>query len=335
MADTTRRALRLLTLLQSRPVWRGEELADRLAVTTRTVRRDVERLRELGYPVRAAQGVGGGYQLGAGGRLPPLLLDDDEAVAVVVCLRLAAGGSVAGIGEAALRTLAKLDQVLPGRLREQVGALGEATVALPSRAAPVDADVLVTLAQAVRRCVRVRCEYRARDGRRSSRDFEPYRLVATGRRWYLLAFDLDRQEWRTFRLDRMAEVRATTFTFRPRPAPDAASYVQEAVSHAGYRYVARVRMTADATDLRQRIPDAAGEVRELGDGRCEVVSGADRLESLAWHFGWLAADLGVDLEVVDPPELRDVLRSVGEHLLAGAGGTGAGRRGAVSATGVE
>lgn len=319
MADTTRRALRLLTLLQSRPVWRGEELAERLAVTTRTVRRDVERLRELGYPVRAAQGVGGGYQLGAGGRLPPLLLDDDEAVAVVVCLRLAAGGSVAGIGEAALRTLAKLDQVLPGRLKEQVGALDEATVALPSRVALVDPDVLVLLARATRRSLRVRCEYRARDGRRSARDVEPYRLVTTGQRWYLLAFDLDRQDWRTFRLDRMSEVRATTFTFRPRPAPDAATYVQEAVSSAGYRYVARVRFAAEAATVRERIPGAAGEVRDLGAGRCEVVSGADRLESLAWHLGWLAADLRADLEVIEPPELRDTMRAVGRHLLAASG----------------
>jgi predicted DNA-binding transcriptional regulator YafY len=185
---TTARVLRLLDLLQSRPVWSGTELAERLGVTTRSVRRDVERLRDLGYPVNAAHGAGGGYQLGAGRRLPPLLLDDTEAVAVAVCLRLAAGGTVEGLGEAAVRTLAQLDQVLPGRLRAQVEAIHEATVTLDGGAAPVDAATLLLLARACRESERVSFAYAGPRGS-GERRVEPYRLVATGRRWYLLAYD--------------------------------------------------------------------------------------------------------------------------------------------------
>ena len=207
----TSRVLRLLGLLQSRPTWTGPELADRLGVTTRTVRRDIDRLRALGYPVRAGQGVGGGYQLGSGAALPPLLLDDEEAVAVAVSLRLAAGGTVAGLGEPAMRTLGKLDQVLPARLRASVEAVSEATVTLGRRDQLVEGAVVALLARAARGCHEVRFGYAAASGALSSRRAEPYRLVATTSRWYLLAWDLDRADWRSFRLDRMSEVRETTF----------------------------------------------------------------------------------------------------------------------------
>ena len=215
MSETTSRVLQLLGLLQSRRVWTGEELAERLGVTTRSVRRDVERLRDLGYPVHASKGHGGGYQLGAGAALPPLLLDPDEAVAMAVCLRLAAGGSVAGVGESALRALSKLDQVMPARLRSQVAAVHDATVTLPSN--------YVGLTRRTRGAddagaglPRPRARhggYVDRAGNATERRLEPYQLVTTGRRWYLLAYDRDRQDWRSLRLDRMADVRALGSTF--------------------------------------------------------------------------------------------------------------------------
>ena len=194
MSETTSRVLQLLGLLQSRRVWKGEELAERLGVTTRSVRRDVERLRDLGYPVYASKGHGGGYQLGAGAALPPLLLDPDEAVAMAVCLRLAAGGSVAGVGESALRALSKLDQVMPSRLRSQVSAVHDATVTLTwsSSDSPVEPDVLMTLARACRDREQVSAAYVDRAGSVTQRRLEPYQLVTTGKRWYLLAFDRDR-----------------------------------------------------------------------------------------------------------------------------------------------
>ena len=194
MAETTSRVLQLLGLLQSRRVWTGEELAERLGVTTRSVRRDVDRLRDLGYPVHASKGHGGGYQLGAGAALPPLLLDPDEAVAMAVCLRLAAGGTVAGVGESALRALSKLDQVMPSRLRSQVSAVHDATVTLtsPSSDSPVEPDVLMTLARACRDREHVSSGYVDIRGNATQRRLEPYQLVTTGRRWYLLAYDRDK-----------------------------------------------------------------------------------------------------------------------------------------------
>ncbi|WP_155893048.1 helix-turn-helix transcriptional regulator [Intrasporangium chromatireducens] len=256
----TARILRLLDLLQSRPTWSGTELAERLGVTTRSVRRDVERLRELGYPVRAAHGAAGGYQLGTGRRLPPLLLDDEEAVAVAVCLRLAAGGTVEGLGEAAMRTLAKLDQVLPSRLHAQVDAIHSATVTLDGPTPSVDSSTLLTIARAVRETERITFTYNAPRGD-SERRVEPYRLVATGRRWYLMAFDLDREDWRTFRLDRMAAVRSGGWRFRPREAPDATAYVRRAISQAAYEHVARVRIAAPKGRSNEPCPRRSGPSR--------------------------------------------------------------------------
>ena len=240
MSQTTSRVLQLLGLLQARRVWSGPELAERLGVTTRSVRRDVERLRELGYPVHASTGHGGGYQLGAGAALPPLLLDSDEAVAMAVCLRLAAGGSVAGVGEAALRALSKLDQVMPTRLRSQVAAVHDSTVTLtPNAESPVDPEVLMVLARACRDHEHVDTDYVDRAGAPSGRRLEPYQLVTTGRRWYLLAYDRDRADWRSLRLDRMTGVRARGTTFTARHAPDAADYVSRAISASPYRHVAQ------------------------------------------------------------------------------------------------
>ncbi|MCB1255415.1 MAG: WYL domain-containing protein [Austwickia sp.] len=318
MAETTQRVLRLLSLLESRAVWGGPELAARLDVTERTVRRDVERLRDLGYPVQAERGAGGGYRLGAGRRLPPLLLDDEEAVAVAVSLRLAATGSVAALAEPAMRTMTKLDQVLPPRLRGEVAAVAEATVALPGLAAPVDAETLMTLARAARDRVRVRFGYAAREGTPTDRDVEPYRLVTTGRRWYLLAFDPDRDDWRTFRLDRMQRVGASTFRFTARPAPDAATFVRDAVTTAPYAHVVTVRYDVPAAAVRDRIPGTVGQVRELSgapDGfGTEVVVGADSFDGLAWHLITVAVDLGARLRVVGPAEFAAVVAAYPARL---------------------
>ncbi len=327
---TAERVLRLLGLLQRRASWTAAELAAELGVTDRSVRRDVGRLRALGYPVRAVAGVGGGYRLGAGARIPPLLLDDAEAIATAVSLRLAAGGTVAGTGEAALRALAKLDQVMPPRLRAEVRAVQGATATLVEPGEEVDAEVLVTLARACRDRVRVRFRYAgsrgagqgsrregqpereyAREGERE-RTVEPVRMVATSRRWYLMAWDVDRDDWRTFRLDRMREVAATTWQFPPRDHPDPVAYVQRSVAEAPYRYVARVRLRAGADAVRKLVPPQVGRVEDDGDtGWCVLVVGADELDWIALHV----ARLGFDAEVMEPAELRDVAAGLARRLV--------------------
>ncbi len=313
----TARALRLLDLLQSRPVWSGTELAERLGVTTRSVRRDVDRLRALGYPVNAEHGAAGGYQLGAGRRLPPLLLDDDEATAVAVCLRLAAGGTVEGLGEAAVRTLAKLDQVLPSRLRAQVDAIHEATVTLDGSGPSVDSATLLLLARACRETEQVAFGYAGQPAP-SERRVEPYRLVATGRRWYLLAFDLDRDDWRTFRLDRISAAAGRGWRFRPREAPDAADYVRRAITQAPYGHVARVRFAAPSEQVRQRIPSSVGTITPDGPDRCVFEAGGNDLDWMAMHIGALPWPV----LSVEPPELRAAMRRLASRLAAAAAAAG-------------
>lgn len=306
MAETTERVLRLLGLFETRSVWTGPELTEVLGVTTRTLRRDVERLRELGYPIGATPGVGGGYRLGAGGRMPPLLLEEDEVVAVTVALRVGAQG-ISAIGEPAVRALTKLDQVMPPRLRGEVSALADATALLPGSTDEVDTGVLVVLAHAVRDHVRARFGYTSRAGDHVDRDVEPYRLVATGRRWYLLAWDLHREDWRTFRLDRMAGVRSSTFRFTPRPTPDPVEHVRRAVQRTGDAHRVRVRLTADVDAVRRRIPDQYGTSRQVSPGVTEVVSSSDDLAGLARHLTMAAFDVGARLTVVDPPALADAI----------------------------
>lgn len=316
--ETTGRVLQLLGLLQSRRVWTGDELADRLAVTTRSVRRDIERLRELGYPVHAGKGRGGGYRLGAGAALPPLLLDPDEAVAMAVCLRLAAGGSVAGVGESALRALSKLDQVMPARLRSQVSAVHDATVTLgsDSSAAPVAPEVLMTLARACRDHEHVSTDYTDIRGNHTQRRLEPYRLVTTGRRWYLMAYDRDRDDWRSLRLDRMSAVAVGGSTFVPREAPDAADYVQRAISSSPYPYIARVRYHAPQAVVAQRFPPASATIEADGPDACIVTAGADDPERMVSYF----ANVGHDFEVLEPPEVIAVVRAMAARLGRAAAG---------------
>lgn len=309
---TTERVLTLLGLLQQRRVWTGPELAGRLRVTSRTIRRDIERLRALGYPVYAGQGVGGGYRLGPGQDLPPLLLDDEEAIATAVSLLIGAGG--ASTGDAALRALTKIDRVLPTRLRQEVRTLAGSVESFGSGRPPVDAEALMTLARTCRDEVEAGFDYPAADGKRRRR-VEPYRLVASDRRWYLLAYDLDRDDWRTFRVDRMTAVTARTWRFRPRPAPAAATYVQEGVASRAYPHSARFLVHAPAETVRDQVPAAAAVVRPLDSDHCELLSGADDLDRVLAHV----LLLGHEFEVLDPPELAARCHTLAQRLVrAGA-----------------
>jgi predicted DNA-binding transcriptional regulator YafY len=318
MSETIGRVLQLLGLLQSRRVWTGEELAERLGVTGRSVRRDIGRLRDLGYPVQASKGHGGGYQLGAGAALPPLLLDADEAVAMAVCLRLAAGGSVAGVGESALRALSKLDQVMPARLRSQVAAVHDATVTLtPDADSPVDPEVLMTLARACRDHEHVGAGYTDLHGNATERRLEPYQLVTTGRRWYLLAYDRDKVDWRSLRLDRMSRVVARGTTFTPREAPDAATYISRSISSSPYRYSARVRYHASAEVVAQHFSPTAATIEADGPNSCLVTAGADDPQRVALYL----AMVDCDFEIMGPPEVIAGAQAMGERLRrAGAAG---------------
>ncbi|MFF7156315.1 WYL domain-containing protein [Streptomyces sp. NPDC008139] len=315
---TTERVLRLLSLLQHRSSWTAGELAAELGVTDRSVRRDVERLRAVGYPVHAVPGVGGGYRLGAGTRLPPLLLDDDEAIATAVSLRLASGGTVAGASEAALRALAKLDQVMPPRLRAEVRAVQGATDTLVGPTDEVDPDLLMTFARACRDTVRVRFAYSGRNGGTArERTVEPVRMVTTGRRWYLMAWDVDRDDWRTFRLDRMRDAQTTTWRFRPREHPDPVAYVRRSVTESPYAHLARVRLRARPELVSDMVPPQVGRVEDdERDGWCVLVIGADSLEVTAARV----AALGFEAEVLEPPELREAAARLARRLAAMAEG---------------
>ncbi|MGB7449369.1 MAG: YafY family protein [Ornithinimicrobium sp.] len=310
--STSERILRLLGLLGRRPSWTAAELAGELAVTERSVRRDVQRLRNLGYPVHASAGVGGGYTLGAGSRLPPLLFDDEEAIATAVSLRMASAGTVAGTGEAALRALAKLDQVMPPRHRSEVRAVHEATATLVAPGVEVDAELLVVIARACRDRLRVQFTYLRPDGERSDRSVEPVQMVTTGRRWYLMAWDTAREDWRTFRLDRMRDVTTTTFRFTPRAHPDPAEYVQRSVSWSPYRYLARVRLHAPLERVRELVPPQVGRVLEDEPGWCVLEAGGDDLDWLAMHV----AALGFDAEILEPADLRDAVGVLASRLAA-------------------
>jgi predicted DNA-binding transcriptional regulator YafY len=307
MLGTSARLLRLLSLLQARADWSGAELADDLGVTTRTVRNDVQRLRDLGYPVHASPGVGGGYRLGAGAALPPLLLDDEEAVAVAVGLRTAAGGGVTDIQETSVRALAKLEQVLPSRLRHRVHALQAATVEIPAPGPTVDAAVLTAVAAACRDDQRLRFDYRDHDGSVSVRSVEPHRLVHDRGRWYLVAWDSDRADWRTFRADRIQPRIPTGPRFAPREPPggDVVTYLQRGVGSATWRYRARVKVHAPATVVAGRLPPAV-LVDAVDEHTCIIDAGSDTPQMLAVYLGMLDEDFEVD----GPPELVEQLATL-------------------------
>ena len=312
MSQTSSRLLELLSLLQGRREWPGAELADRLEVSGRTIRRDVERLRELGYPVESLTGPAGGYRLRAGTAMPPLLLDDEEAIAIAVGLRTAARASVTGIEETAVRALVKLEQVLPAHLRRRVGALGSATIASPVGGPTVDPQHLTVIAAACRDTERLRFAYRRRDGTDSRREVEPHTLVNLGRRWYLVAWDRGREDWRTFRVDRLARPASSGVRFTPRrlPAKDAAAYVERSITGAPHRFEARITLHAPADAITGRVPPHWGTIEPIDGRTCQFRAGDD-------DIGWLAmrlAMLDVDFDVHEPPELIERLGALGRRL---------------------
>ena len=317
MLETSARLLGLLSLLQARTHWSGPELAERLEVGIRTVRRDVEKLRRLGYPVQAAPGVDGGYRLGAGAALPPLLLDEEEAVAVAVGLRTATSVGVAGIEETSVRALAKLEQVLPSRLRRRVNAVGSFTVPYQPGSGPaVDPETLALIAGACRDSERLRFRYLTHDGKASRRNVEPHRLVHTGRRWYLVAWDVDRGDWRTFRADRIDGRPTPDRRFEPRdpPAKDLAAYVSRGVASVRDRYQARVVLHAPLAELAERVPHWAGTLEEIDERTTLLDAGSDWLGGLAVYI----AQIGVDFEVLDPPELVEEVRDLSRRFTRAA-----------------
>jgi predicted DNA-binding transcriptional regulator YafY len=316
MLQTSARLLRLLTLLQARRAWTGGELVERLEVTDRTLRRDVDRLRSLGYPVHSTSGIAGGYSLGAGAVLPPLMLDDEEGVAVAVALQTAAGGSVAGIEDAAQRALAKLEQVFPTRLRRRLKALRSSIVRLAGSGPQVEMGAVATLAAACADSHEVAFDYRDHAGTLTQRSVEPHRVVHMDRRWYLVAWDKQRSAWRTFRLDRVASiVSGPAFTPRSAPDEDVAAYVTRSVTVAPYRHNARVVLHATLEVMRERIPPSAGQLEAIDGERCRFYTASSTLESMAVWLGMLS----VDFEVEDPPELRDHLRRVAKRFARAAG----------------
>ena len=314
MANTSTRTLRLLSLLQGRRYWPGAELAAQLQISPRTLRRDIDRLRELGYPIQAQRGVEGGYQLAAGTALPPLVVDDEEAVALAVGLQAAAQGAVEGIAESSMRALAKVVQVMPSRLRRRVEALSAMTVPASWGGRPqasVDPGILTTVALACRDSERLRFSYTAADGQRTGRHAEPHRMVLLGRRWYLVAYDLTRHDWRSFRVDRLTAPRGTGIPFRPRalPAADAAAFVRAGVTSVMPTYDVEAVVEAPAQDVRQRIGQWC-TVEDAGATRCRVRMTVDSLD-------WPAAALGMagaEFRVISPPELLDRVHDWGRRF---------------------
>ncbi|GLZ37216.1 YafY family protein [Actinokineospora sp. NBRC 105648] len=319
MLETSARLLRMLSLLQTRRDWSGADLAERLGVTDRTVRRDVDKLRSLGYPVHAVTGTAGGYRLGAGAALPPLLLDDEEAVAVAVGLRTAAAGTVAGIEETSVRALAKLEQVLPARLRNRVNALQSVMVPLRGRGPTVDAATLSALAGACRDHEVLRFDYRDHHGGETLRRVEPLRLVHTGRRWYLVAFDLDRDDWRTFRVDRLTPRTPTGPRFAPRDPPDAdlAAYTSYGLSNAAYRHQAVITLRLPVDEAAEHISPTSGVLEPIDEHSCTLRAGANSLDGLAV---WVSL-IGCEFQVREPPELVARVAGMAQRLTRAAAGS--------------
>ncbi|MEL7157657.1 MAG: YafY family protein [Actinomycetota bacterium] len=308
--DPTGRALQLLSLLQTHRLWRGAELAERLDVTERTVRRDVDRLRDLGYPVDATPGSDGGYRLAAGAHLPPLVFDDDEAVAVVVGLRAAAGAAIAGIEETSVQALAKVERSLPDRLRRRVSARDDSVVSRrrgPDDAVVVDPETLSVLASACRGHEEVRFSYQRRDGDGSRRLVEPHQLLSAGRLWYLIAWDLRRTDWRTFRLDRIGDVRPAGGRFVPRQIPggDAAAYLAASVASIPRSLETLVAIGAPYDRVAEALSWIEHTVVDTDVGACTVRLRANQLDSLVMAVARLALDAPVD--VVEPGAVADAV----------------------------
>jgi predicted DNA-binding transcriptional regulator YafY len=317
MPTASQRLLSLLSLLQTPRVWAGTEIAERLDVSPRTIRRDIDRLRELGYPVDAIQGGQGGYRLVSGAAMPPLALDDEEAVAVAVGLRLATTHPLKTDDDAAARALAKLIQVLPGRLRRRVDNLAGAITAhpFPASAGAVDPDNLVTLAGAIANHERVRFSYARPERPPERRHVEPHALVAASRSWQLLAFDLDRDDWRTFRLDRATDFTATgaPTTTREIPGGDAAAFIAASALRTTPTYQANILIHAPADQAAQRLGEAGrGALTDLGDGTCRWVSPPDTIDWLTLRL----ASLRLPFDVHGPPEVIEHIHTIGQAFNA-------------------
>lgn len=333
MRETSARLLKLLSLLQTRRDWAGPDLAERLAVTPRTLRRDVDKLREIGYPVNATPGVGGGYQLGAGAEMPPLLLDDDEALAVAFGLQSAAGGSVAGIGEASLRALTKLRQVMPSRIQHRLDALRIDVLERTPQSA-VDASILSTVATACHARERLRFDYRTHDGSEMRREVEPYSLVRAGARWYLVGWDVMREDWRSFRVDRLVPKIPTGPRFTPRelPAGGAAAFISKGIERAFSQVHARILLHASIETIAPMVDAEWGTLESDGDDTCIVALAGTSLPSVA---RWLAA-FDTDFTVLEPPELRDECINLADrHTMLSRRYSAAGGAGTVAALEAE
>ncbi|PWV81452.1 putative DNA-binding transcriptional regulator YafY [Nocardia neocaledoniensis] len=318
MADTSARTLRLLSLLQTHRYWPGTELSERLGVSARTLRRDIDRLRELGYPVHARPGVDGGYQLAAGAALPPLVLDDDEAVAITVCLQAGSQGAADGLAEPSVRALAKLVTVLPTRLRRRVDALRAMTISTAWNAVPLadlDPAVLTDLAMSCRVEERLTFTYTAADGRTSTREVEPHRLVSLGRRWYLVAYDLTRHDWRTFRVDRLSDSHTTGVRFRPRdlPAADAATFVRDGIGFGRTLYTVHADLEAPAPDITTRVGRWC-TVTPLTATRTHIEMTVDNLDWPLLVLGRAEAPFTIH----EPPELLARVAEWGARFTASA-----------------
>jgi predicted DNA-binding transcriptional regulator YafY len=309
MLETSARLLRLLSLFQGRKYWSGQDLSARLEVTGRTLRRDVDKLRTLGYPIHSTCGAEGGYRLGAGSTMPPLLLDDDEAVAVALGLRFAAGGSVEGVEEASVRALTKIEQILPARLARRVAALQSAIVMPARMESAVDARMLSAIAGACRDLEMLRFRYSDRGGVASARAVEPHRRVNTGRRWYLVAWDTDRAAWRTFRVDRIQARVTTGSRFAPRdpPSADLAAYVSRGAWAPTCG--ARIKLFAAAEAVAERLPPGIGVLEPIDGQSCFFEVGASSYEKLAMHLVFL----GVDFELSGPSELVEEVRRLAQR----------------------
>ncbi len=309
--NTSARMLRLLSLLQTHRYWPGGELADRLEVSPRTLRRDVDRLRELGYVVDAVRGVAGGYQLRAGGQLPPLLLEDEEAVAVAVSLQSSAAGGTPGMEGTAVQALSKVVALMPPRLRRKMDALRSQTERLPWSSGPaLDPTLLSALAQACRDSEPIHFTYTARESEPTDRWVEPHRMVSMGRRWYLVAYDRDRQDWRSFRVDRITEPRTSGQTFRPRdlPAEDALSFVQAGIRRMPHRYAVRVLLDADRDQVEAVVGRWGAVSGTLGDVVLEM-----NVDSLEWPM-FVLANVDAEFTVESPPELVEAVGRVAERF---------------------
>lgn len=318
MSEAPQRMIRLLSLFQSRRDWTSEELAERLDVTTRTVRRDIERIRELGYQVSASPGVAGGYSLSSGRALPPLILNEAEAMAVALSLRVSAGGGIRGVDEAALSALVKLEQVLPRGLQSQVKDVKGGVESYTGPTPIVESEVLGVIAAACRNQDEVTFEYVKRSSDAAERRrVEAHKIIHVNGRWYLISWDLGREDWRTFRLDRMSGVARTgrTYADRPFPAEDAADYIRKQILSPLAAHHARVLFYAPYNVVADRLRVRDGVLEDRTDGTSVLQTAAESLPRLAASL----ASVDIDFKVIDSPELAEHLRRLNDRFAAAVG----------------